>query len=265
MLTYLFPDVDRVVYGKSQLVEVICQVRFPVDLRVETMPPAEFQQRIRNHFPLLVEQKRATLSSLPPEVAKAFEAVMPPVGNSTIWRFSTEDGQHSLELLKDNLTLMSRNYRRWEDFYGLFREPLAALMDLYKPGFFTRVGLRYRDIIRRSELGLGDSKWSSLLRPPVLAEIAEHRLEDLAIEASRNVLLKLPDQNAKVRLQHGLAEIEDTGEQAYLIDCDFFVERTEIGDASTALEYFHGNAARFFRWCITPTLHEAMVPARVEA
>lgn len=263
MPEYLFPEVERVVYGKAPLVEVICQVRFPADLRIETTAPAEFQQRIREQFPLLTQRNRAVLSTVPPDIAKAFESVLPPTGGSTIWQFNTEDGAHTLELLKDNLTLVSRNYRNWGDFSSLFRGPFTALCDLYAPKFFTRVGLRYRDIIQRSKLGLGETPWSTLLKPHVLAEVAQPGFEARTEVASRDLLLKLPGHGAKVRLQHGFAQIEGSPEQIYLIDCDFFVERTEAAHVDSALQYFHGNAARFFRWCITDSLHQAMEPRPV--
>ena len=66
---YLFPPVERVIYRKAPLVEVICQVRFPADLRIETTPPADFQQRVRSHFPLLAQRSRAVLSAIPAEMA----------------------------------------------------------------------------------------------------------------------------------------------------------------------------------------------------
>lgn len=263
MPEYLFPEVERVVYGSAPLVEVICQVRFPADLRIETSPPADFQQRIRAQFPLLTQHHQAMLSGIPAKLAEALQAVLPPPGSTTTWQFSTEDGVDTLQLTKDNLTLLSRNYQRWERFHGLFVAPLSALQDLYRPPFFTRVGLRYRDIIQRSKLGLGETNWSSLLKPHILAEIAQDGFETRTEEALRNVLLKLPDQGAKVRLQHGFAEVEGSPEQVYLIDCDFFVERTEAANVDSALQYFHGNAARFFRWCITDSLHQAMAPQPV--
>lgn len=263
MPEYLFPEVERVVYGSAPLVEVICQVRFPADLRIETSPPAEFQQRIRAQFPLLTQHHQAILSGIPAKLAEALQAVLPPPGSTTTWQFSTEDGADTLQLTKDSLTLLSRNYQRWERFHGLFVAPLSALQDLYSPPFFTRVGLRYRDIIQRSKLGLSEMNWSTLLKPHILAEIAQDGFETRTEEALRNVLLKLPDQGAKVRLQHGFAEVEGSPEQVYLIDCDFFVERTEAANVDSALQYFHGNAARFFRWCITDSLHQAMAPLPV--
>lgn len=264
MPNYLFPEVERVIYGKTPLREVICQVRFPADLRIDTTPPAEFQQRIRAQFPVLLTQpSRPVLPEMPPEIARAYEAAMPPFVGPKAWAFNTEDGKHTLQLVNNSLTLISRNYRRWEEFSRLFEGPLTSLIALYAPPYYTRVGLRYQDVIQRSKFGLGDASWNTLLKPHVLAEVAEPGFETRTEEAFRNVLFGLPEHNAKVRLQHGLAGIEGSTESVYLIDCDFFVERTEIADVDGALQYFHGNAARFFRWCITDALHKAMLPGPV--
>ena len=39
------------VYEKNQLVETICQLRFPTILSIDTREPADFQDRIRAEFP----------------------------------------------------------------------------------------------------------------------------------------------------------------------------------------------------------------------
>lgn len=43
-------DNRRYAYGKSQLIEVICQLRFPTILSIDTREPADFQETVRRHF-----------------------------------------------------------------------------------------------------------------------------------------------------------------------------------------------------------------------
>jgi uncharacterized protein (TIGR04255 family) len=257
----VFPEVERVVYRLAPLAEVICQVRFPSDLRIGAEPPATFQQRIRQVFPVLTRQH--VVHGLPDALAKAVESLIPPTG--TTWQFATEDGAQLLQLTQETLTLVSRAYVRWEDFRAAYQAPLQALVDLYKPSFFTRIGLRYRDLIHRSKLGLEGVKWSDLLTPPVLGELMDETIEAIATEAHRNLVLSLPERGAKVHLQHGFAEIENTQERGYLIDCDFFVGRSEVSDGVATLEYLHQHAFRYFRWCITDRLHAALEPDRLSS
>lgn len=46
-------DNRRYAYGKSQLIEVICQLRFPTILSIDTREPADFQETVRAAFPAL--------------------------------------------------------------------------------------------------------------------------------------------------------------------------------------------------------------------
>ena len=47
----MFYEADRVVYAKPQLLEVICQLRFPTILSISAKEPAEFQELIRSDIP----------------------------------------------------------------------------------------------------------------------------------------------------------------------------------------------------------------------
>lgn len=259
----VFPDVDRVQYRKAPIYEVICQIRFPVDLQLERDPPAEFQQRIRAAFPLLNKKTQSVLGGLSPEFAKAFEAVGSPVGSTTIWEFRTEDGKTRLDLMQDRLTQISQHYEGWEEFSRVFRGALDALVELYEPMFLERIGLRYSNLIRRSVLGLDNVSWCELLKQHVLGELGVSGFCERAVEANRNLVLTLPERNAKVRMQHGFAQREGSDEQCYLIDCDFFVERTDVSNGFDAIAYLHQYAARCFRWCISDRLHRAMDPQSI--
>jgi len=256
----VFPRVKRVLYRKATLHEVVCQTRFPVDLRLEKDPPADFQQRVRATFPLLERNTQSIVGTLPTEVAKAFEAMGRPSGTTTVWQFATEDGKTQLELAKDNLTLISRSYDTWEHFWDQFRGSLDAFVELYEPPFFVRIGLRYKNLLRRSLLGLDKAPWNELLKGPVLGELAANEIREKALEATRNLLVTLPEREAKARLQHGFVQGEGSDEQCYLLDCDSFVERTEVDHAHDAIAYLHQHATRYFRWCITDRLHRAMEP-----
>ena len=44
-------DNRRYAYGKSQLIEVISQLRFPTILSIDTREPADFQETVRAAFP----------------------------------------------------------------------------------------------------------------------------------------------------------------------------------------------------------------------
>ena len=60
----LFSEYARYQYVRSPLVEVICQLRFPAILTINTKEPAEFQEAVRHGFPRYAARKE----QLPPKV-----------------------------------------------------------------------------------------------------------------------------------------------------------------------------------------------------
>ena len=122
------------------------------------------------------------------------------------------------------------------------------------------MGLRYRDVVRRSALDLESAPWSDLLRPEIAAELASPDVAADVEHAARELVLHLPDALGKVRVKHGLVNGPD-GEACFVVDADFFHEpKTEIADAFTVLDAFNRQAGRLFRWCISERLHDAMDP-----
>ena len=68
-----FPEAPRVLYELNPLHEVICQLRFPPVLRIETEVPSGFQERIRASFPYYEAKPSLKLpAGLPPDVVSSF-------------------------------------------------------------------------------------------------------------------------------------------------------------------------------------------------
>src|SRR5262245_21970271 len=93
----LFPPSERVIYGKAPLSQVICQVRYPQILRIDSQPPADFQERIRRIFPL-VERQRVDLANVRPDILQMMGLA---AGSNVLFR--TEDRQHTVMLGSESL------------------------------------------------------------------------------------------------------------------------------------------------------------------
>lgn len=265
MSSELFPEAPRVIYRRNPLIEVICQVRFPPILRIDAEPPAAFQERVRRKYPLFRERSPDKLVELPPWTPRDLvEPLLRSIGPSLpkTYDFVSADETWRISLTREFLALTTNKYRRWEEFRERLSDSLAVLQEMYEPAFFTRVGLRYQDLIKRSALGLQDKSWGALLRPRIAGLLAEGEPEGAVREALSQVLLEFPGGAGKLRLRHGLAR---DGEECYLIDSDFFQDvKTEIDDALGKLDWFNQQARRFFRWCITDELHRALGPESVD-
>jgi uncharacterized protein (TIGR04255 family) len=255
----LFPDSPRVFYEKAPLVEVVCQVRFPPLLAIQSKPPAEFQESIRGAFPLLEEG-----FGLPPELELPPEMKRLLMGQSCAtggYQFFSEDRLETVTLVRDSLAYSTKRYTLWEDFKKTLQGPLKTLVRLFNPSFYNRVGLRYVDAICPEEIGLENAKWSELFKPEILGELNNPIFESNLNSCGRNISVRLPDNAGSVLLRHGLGNLPDNPKQCYLVDFDFFkAEKTEVADAEALLEHFHESAGRAFRWCITEKLHVALNP-----
>ena len=261
----LFPESERVLYQKNPLVEVICQLRFPTILRIREGQPADFQDIIRKDYPVYTEQGPTVgiPPQLPKELASIIEQInMPVPAGLSIHRFSTLDSKRFISLRSEFVALAETSYERWE----LFREEAIkaenALKKVYTPAFYSRIGLRYRDIISRHDLGLDDVGWQDLLKRDVIAELGDKEVSDVITRIQTQVIMGIPDiPNGQITLNHGLIIPSESEEECYFIDADFSVERKEgVNEPFEILDEFNRMAGKLFRWAITERLHNAMEP-----
>ncbi len=262
----LFPETPRVIYQRNPLVEVICQLRFPSILRIASEAPASFQESIRSRYPLFREERSVNLvPGVPEEIAKVIQSEAQQTTSALRYSFSSEDEKWQAHLTRDFLALTTPEYRRWEEFEGHLTELIQALLENYSPGFYSRIGLRYRDVIRRSELGLADWEWKDLLKPEIAGELGSSLVCKAVEVVKRELVLRLPE-GGKLKVRHALVTPngETVTEAQFLIDADFFIDsRTETNDAFGHLKRFNREAGHFFRWCIQEKLHEALRPQSV--
>src|SRR4051812_11265118 len=97
----LFPPTPRVVYRMAPLIQVICQLRFPTLLAIESKPPVDFQEMIRDHFPLLQRNVEPIPGELIPEQLQVLFAQV----SSLTYLFSTEDRTSTVTLSANSIAL----------------------------------------------------------------------------------------------------------------------------------------------------------------
>jgi uncharacterized protein (TIGR04255 family) len=217
---------------------------------------------IRDRYPLYDEGPRVGIQvELPPDVEKVLSEQIKALDSKRSFNFLTEDGHWKVGLTQEFLALSTTDYSTWEDFLRHFDTPFAALAQSYKPAFISRVGLRYRDVIRRSKLELDGVPWSKLITPTFAAELSDPVLGDAVRLAKRQVQLELPDKAGSVMVRHGLVTDGPDGEECFVFDADFFTtDRTEIDDAISKLNHFNSLSGSLFRYSISDTLREALQP-----
>lgn len=258
-----FPTVPRVLYAHNVLDTVFCQLRFPQILRIDAEEPVAFQERIRSEYPLLNRRAQPDLSSaLPPEVAKLIGERLPLPMRQSAYDFGAADNAWRVTLTGTFLALRTTRYLRWDDFRSRLTPLVTALIEIYQPAFFSRIGLQYRNVVNRSALGLKDVPWRDLIQPHVAGVLASNSVaEEMVVGINTEDQFTLGENTGRVVLRHGLGRLVPSGEKIYLLDADFFNEpKIEVLDAIQQLEGFNREARGLLRWCITERLHNAMGP-----
>jgi uncharacterized protein (TIGR04255 family) len=259
----LFSEVKRVIYKKNPLDRAICQLRFPPILRIDAEPPVAFQDCVRKEFPNYSEKIELTMrtpSRAQDRIPHELLSEILRTADTKNHEFSSEDGQWKINLTRTFIALSTDKYKVWEDFKQKLQIPLTALIDIYSPSHFSRIGLRYRDVIQRSALGLDNVSWTELLQPQMLG-VLDSEISESVRNLESVYQIALPERENAVRVFTQLAQDKNSNEVCYVIDSDFFkASKTPIDDVIGNLDYFNAHAFRLFRWCITERLHESMEP-----
>ncbi len=260
----MFPDTPREEYRNNPIEEVICQFRFPPILKIGTTAPAEFQDRIRRQFPLY--QPQDPFPSVPEQVRGILSQLgienMLGSQSPSVHQFVTEDGTSIVSLQTDFIALRVTKYERWEAFREQLESIERSFRNIYEPQFYSRVGLRYRDVIVRENLELDGVSWSELLNRDLVGFYGRNEATELVTQAVAVAQMKLPDvENAQLTLQYGLQTQTDETPSIYFVDTDIAIEqRTELDDAFSLLDQFNRTAGNIFRWAISDVLRDALEP-----
>ncbi len=258
----MFLDCERVQYGKPQLLEVICQLRFPAILSIGAKEPVEFQELIRSEYPRYARN----IEKQPPKVlGQPGNMKLQDQPDVVNYQFLTADGKWKVNLTNSFLALATPAYTDWETFAQKLDEVLVHFINVYRPAFFERIGLRYINAISRKTLELEDVPFSELIQPGWLGLLAEDDVPERTFaRAQQEAELNLPG-GCKLKLHCGPGMVKrnnvEDKEIKFIIDNDLFMNgKIEMRESAAALNTIHIHADRAFRGAITKTLHDAMEP-----
>lgn len=258
----MFSECERVQYARPQLIEVICQLRFPTILSISAKEPAEFQEAIRTEFP----RYSRNIEKLPPKVMGQPGSMkleeQPPVTN---YQFLSEDGRWKVNLTNSFIALATPAYTCWEDFAQKLDEVLAHFINVYHPSYFERIGLRYINAFSRKALELEGVPFAELIQPAFLGLMAEEDVQEQSfLRATQDIEMNLAGGcRLKMHAGPGMVKrnnVEDK-EVKFILDNDIFMPgKIEMKHSAGALNTVHTHADRIFRGAMTDQLHNAMEP-----
>lgn len=257
----MFSQEERCIYENNQLVDVICQLRFPTILSIEANEPAEFQDLIRDVFPQYdVRQEQLPPKVIPVPGAKPRVEPQKPVTNH---QFRTADGVYRIHLTRDFISLTCSRYHCWEDFAGMMDKALAAFIKTYAPAYFQRVGLRYVNGFSKGALDVEHLPWKDLLQPTYLGLLASEDVPERAFaRCTQDVEAEIPGGcRMKLHVGPGMVKRGAQQEPRLIFDLDVFMSgNIPTHLAAGSMETVHAQAGSIFRDAITDELHDAMKP-----
>ena len=249
-------------YRKNQIVEVICQLRFPEILTIATNPPAQFQEIIRSEFPQFSRRQELPAPKVTGTPGQMTIQNQPSVIN---YQFTSADGIWRVNLTSKFISLTCARYTCWEDFARKLDKPLAAFIKTYQPAYFERIGLRYLNFISREELGLENIPFSQLFAPCYLGPLAEEDVEDSTVTRCTVDAEMAIRGGCRAKLHAGPGMVKRGGKEEkevkFIFDQDLYMPgQLQANLIPGALQTLHAQAFSIFRGAITDKLHEAMEP-----
>ena len=258
----MFSTKDRCHYRSNQIAEVICQLRFPEILSIGTTAPAAFQDAIRDEFPQFIRRQDLPAPKITGMPGHLSLENQPGVIN---YQFSSADGTWRVNLTSRFISLTCNRYSSWEDFAKKLDKPLAAFIQIYKPAYFERIGLRYLNFISRYELGLEGVPFSQLIAPCYLGLLMEEDVQE-ANSTRCNIDAELNIRGGcRLKVHAGPGFVKKNGksdqEVKFIFDQDLFMPgQVPVNLSAGALQTLHAQAWSIFRGAITDQLHNAMDP-----
>ena len=258
----MFSKESRCRYRRNQLAEVICQLRFPEILTIGANAPVDFQEAIRAEFPQFQRRQEAPAPKLTGVPGNLTLQNQPATIN---YQFASADGIWRINLTSKFISLTCAKYTYWEDFAGKLDKPLAAFIQIYKPAYFERVGLRYLNFISRKDLGLDGTPFNQLISPCYLGPLSEEDVAEASItRCSVDTEMALRG-GCRVKLHAGPGLVKRGGkpdqEVKFIFDQDLYMPgQVPVNLSAGAMQTLHAQADSLFRGAITDTLHDAMEP-----
>lgn len=244
----------RIVYKNPPLDEVILQVKFPVDLRLND-DPKDFQENVKSDFPFykMNIDNEQEISLFPNQVN------LPPVfrniSSTKNHTFISKDGKDKINLTNSFISLSTLQYERWEIFFAKFKNLYQVFKGLYAPSVIDRIGLRYKDVYVKEKHHLEDKKWADLIASPWIGALTSN--DEDKVSASNVTYELLLEEGVKRRVVSGLGM--KNGKKCFFVDSDFTCTMIDsVDNYEDVCNKLHDHSTNFYQSVVTKTLKDAM-------
>jgi uncharacterized protein (TIGR04255 family) len=238
------PDND-IPLKRAPLTEVICQVKFPRILSLSEREPADFQERIRQHFPVYQFEPSVRVD---PSLARAGKGAS--LGDP-VYRFQNQSETKTVSLASEFYSLNTSAYSHWSAFaqdLGLLTD---AVRKTYQIPYATRVGLRYINFIGAD---YAESRQIEdvyeIVRPELTVMLRTEVMPSPSFVINQ---IQLEDGADQFAFRYGIVREEEAIQRSFLLDFDEYTEgQINLDDLLAHCDRYHDVIYSAFRWCISP-------------
>lgn len=228
-------------FTRDYLRQAVCELRFPTLLSLAgAKPPTSFATALRHQYPILDAANEVTVN-----LGANAESVTHHV-------FRSVKGTWTVTLKPSAAVIETTRYTSYAELRERSAQVIAALQPVIDSDFFTRIGLRYVNLVETSGERL--SEW---INPQLLGPIDTGLFSGICEYAGK---FGVQADDGGCLLQHGLRmkqppfgrEGADTPLPDYVIDIDVFRHEVAIADALPVIDRAHSQEFAVFDWAMGP-------------
>jgi len=232
-------------YKRNFLRQAVCELRFPTLMELgEPRPPAVFVKALRKEYPHL---------ELANEVSLGIGANSS--NNTHAHIFRSAKFTWTVSLRQSALTVETTAYHDYAHMQEKVLGIVEAASKIIDSDFFTRIGLRYINII-----DCGSNPVLGWVNPELVGPLLSDNFKGIHEYAGK---LQLMADDGGCLLHHGiiLKQKQTAGESIpeYLLDIDAFRNDVQLSNIGKTLDAIHSQVFDIFDWAIGPKAREYLL------
>jgi uncharacterized protein (TIGR04255 family) len=223
-------------YKRNFLKQAVCEFRFPTLMELgEQRPPSSFVKALRKSYPHL---------ELNNEVVLGLGAGN--AGSSNAHIFRSVKLNWSVSLRQNALTIETNFYSDFNNFRERVMQVVEAAENIIDSDFFTRIGLRYINVVAS-----GDEPVTDWINPLLVSSLTSSVFGGIN---EFNGKMHLMAEDGGCLLQHGI-QFSNAAVAApkpdYVVDIDTYRTEVSLSNVGAALDIMHRQAFDIFDWAIS--------------
>jgi uncharacterized protein (TIGR04255 family) len=227
-------NIDR--YKLNFLKQAVCELRFPTLMELgDSRPPAAMVAALRKEYPHLELANQVTIG------------VGASAGTSNAHIFRSSKLNWTISLNQSSLSIETTAYPGFPQMRERILRVVDAAAKIIDSDFFTRIGLRYIDVI-----DVDEDPTDGWVNPALVQPILSRQFTGIQEYAGR---LQLLADDGGCLLQHGIRIKQPTRDgkatpPEYLLDIDSYRNDVGLSDTAEALDAMHSQAFDIFDWSL---------------